>query len=145
MKRTPEHWFTVLCAGGVLVGCFVLALFLEPDPRGYGTHERFGFSPCLPMERWNIPCPGCGVTTSVTHALHGELWQSLLVQPFGLLLCLIGVGFICWTAIGHFRGRDLGLRLQSFAWKPVVLSLFVAMCVAWGYKLALVHGWLELS
>ena len=60
VKRSTEHWFLVLSAAATVLGLLAVAVFLEPDPRGYGTHEKLGFAPCLPMELWEIPCPGCG-------------------------------------------------------------------------------------
>ena len=71
--RSKEHWIVLALAWLALGGAFLLGRFLEPDPRGFGTHEQLGFRACLPVELWNVPCPGCGVTTAVTLAVHGEL------------------------------------------------------------------------
>jgi hypothetical protein len=145
VKRTTEHWFLLFVAGGGVLCLFVMALWLDPDPRGYGTHESLGFAPCLPMELWNVPCPGCGVTTSVTHAMHGQLLQSLLVQPFGFLLFIAAVVFIVWVVSGALRGKDLGPVFLRQNWKRWAISSALAMCAGWIYKLALTRGWLDLT
>ncbi len=142
-KRTTEHWFLLLAAGIGLSGLIGIAFFLAPDPRGYGTHEALGFATCMPMEVWNVPCPGCGVTTSVAHAVRGAFLQSILVQPFGFLLCTASIAFIAWVSYGHFRGKDMGHWLASVRWKRWVLAGAIAMSLGWGYKLAFVRGWLE--
>ena len=61
--RTREHWMVVGVAVAAVVVIVVLAFFLRADPRGFGTHEQLGLQPCMPMELWGFPCPGCGVTT----------------------------------------------------------------------------------
>ena len=86
--RTPEHWVVLLGSLGGLVVLVLLGLFVEPDPRGHGTHESFGLAPCLFVELWDLPCPGCGVTTSLTHAAHGHPLASFLAQPLGFALAL---------------------------------------------------------
>lgn len=147
-RRTAEHRLLV---GAVVLGLLALVglgVFLEPDARGYGTHERLGFAPCLPMERWNVPCPGCGVTTAVTHAAHGELGASLRVQPFGLLLFVGSLGFAGWALTAHLRGRDLWLELRALprrGWARVGGVVGVLFVAAWVYKLAAVRGWLEVG
>ena len=73
------------------LGWAVLALArcaLVPDPHGHGTHVQFGLLPCLPMQRWGIPCPGCGLTTAVTHFAHAQVWQSIVAQPLGFAIAL---------------------------------------------------------
>jgi len=124
------------------VAFVVLGVFVPPDPRGYGTHEMLGMRPCMPMELWNVPCPGCGVTTSVTHAATGDLLGSLRVQPFGFLLVVGLVAFVLWAWIGHFRGRDLWDRLQEFRWSRWASILGALMALAWIYKTAVVRGWI---
>jgi hypothetical protein len=144
-KRSTEHWFLLLVAGGGALCLVAIALFLEPDSRGYGTHEKLGFAPCLPMKLWGIPCPGCGVTTSVAHAVRGELGQSLRAQPFGLLLFLGALALVGWAGYGHLRGRDLGLALRELRWKRWVIWAALAMLAGWVYKLAIVRGWLDIG
>ncbi len=128
------------------LGALALAAFglvLEPDPRGWGTHEQLGLLPCLPMFLWNIPCPGCGVTTAVVLALHGDLVGSLGTQPFGFFLALALPSAAAYAAVAHFRGRDLwqDVRRLRFSW-AVVLSLAL---LAWLYKLIEVRGWFGAS
>lgn len=128
-------------AGITLVGMLVMAFFLEPDERGYGTHEKLGLQPCLPMEVYGFPCPGCGVTTSVTHALHGDALGSIRVQPFGFLLVVVSIVFVVWAAAGQLRGRDLWIELHTRDWFRWGTTGIGAMVLAWVYKIAVVRGW----
>jgi len=140
-RRQPEHW--VILGGAVLApsGLFLLGLLLEPDPRGFGTHEKLGMRPCMPMELWNVPCPGCGVTTSVTHAVRGDLLGSLGVQPFGLVVVFGILAFLGWALMGHLRGRDLWDDLSHIRWSRWMTIAGVLMGIAWVYKTAAVRGW----
>ena len=117
-----------------------LGLYLEPDPRGWGTHEQLGFKPCWPMTHWNVPCPGCGVTTAVTLAAHGRPLASLRAQPFGLVLRACALAAAAWALAGHARGRDLGAGLPKLPWTRIGGVLALLGMLAWLYKLALVRG-----
>lgn len=137
-RRTAEHrWLVVVSLMG-LAGMVAAGLWLEPDPRGYGTHEKLGFAPCFPMEHWGIPCPGCGVTTAVTLATRGRLLQSLRTQPFGFLLAVVLPAFFVWILVGHARGRDRweDLRRLPRPWLRRAGTLALALLVlAWLYKI----------
>src|SRR5207247_577108 len=41
-----------------------VARLVEPDLRGYGTHEQLGLPPCTFRLLTGIACPSCGMTTS---------------------------------------------------------------------------------
>jgi hypothetical protein len=141
-KRGLEHYLVLGLALGALAVLIVLGVFVEPDARGFGTHERLGLPPCKPMEWWNVPCPGCGVTTSVALAAHGALWSSFKNQPFGLLIaCAIPVVAV-WALNHHLRGRDLNVETSriKLGWPALVVG--VLMVGSWIYKLARVRGWL---
>ncbi len=128
-------------AGVTLIGLLILGFAFAPDERGFGTHQQLGLQPCFPMEAWNVPCPGCGVTTSVSLAMHGEFWRSVVNQPFGFAVWLCFVLFVLWAPVAHFRGRDLWADLQRLRYGPVLKAIGVFTAVAWIYKLALVRDW----
>jgi len=143
-RRTREHWVILGLAVATFLGLLVLALLLRPDERGFGTHEQLGLQPCMPMELWNIPCPGCGVTTSVSMAVHGDVWGSIRNQPFGFLVALFFVIFALGVPIAHFLGRDLGRDLMTVRYGLWAKLTVTFMVLAWVYKLALVQGWLGI-
>ncbi|MCI0574324.1 MAG: DUF2752 domain-containing protein [Myxococcaceae bacterium] len=138
--RSREHWLLLLLAAGVVAGLAVLGLALEPDERGVGTHEQLGLRPCLPMQVWSLPCPGCGVTTSVTLATQGRFLAALWNQPFGFAVWLLLLAFVAWAALGHLRGRDLWERLQAWRSGPWLWAGGVLAVVGWLYKIWLVRA-----
>ncbi len=139
-KRSTEHYALLVVAAVTVVAAFGLALFLPPDARGFGTHELLGLDPCLPMERWNFPCPGCGVTTAVTHAARGEFAASLRTQPFGFVLALAAAAFALWAPIAHLRGRDLWLDLTGWFRPRLVAWIGALLVLGWAYKIWVVRS-----
>ncbi len=112
-----------------------VALILDADPRGMGTHTQLGLPTCSMVSWTGYPCPSCGLTTSVTAAVHLNWLASLRAQPFGLLLAatLVVLGIAgTWQVIS---GRDVLSRLRfSVWWMAYALA---GMFIGWGVKLAL--------
>jgi hypothetical protein len=138
-----EHWLVLGFGLASIAVVLVLALVVEPDARGFGTHERLGLPPCKPMEWWNVPCPGCGVTTSVALAGHGRFWASIHNQPFGFVTAVGLPVFGVWAIVMALRGRNLASEISRWrvGWWGIVLV--AVMVLSWGYKLALVRHWID--
>jgi hypothetical protein len=84
----------------VLLGGFALAHRLEPDPRGYGTHQRLGLPACTLQTLFGVRCPSCGMTTSFAHFTRGRFVEAAGANSAGLLLALgsaLGVPW-CWAS-----------------------------------------------
>ena len=139
-RRPLEHWLVLLVP---LAGLALIALFafvVEPDARGFGTHEKLGLPSCKMMDWFGVPCPGCGVTTSVALASRGRLLDSIRNQPFGVVVVLGIFVATVWAIRGHVRGRNLYADLMAMPMKPWGIALGTALALAWIYKLALVFG-----
>lgn len=133
--RPVGHW-AVLGAGGVgVLALTVLRTLATPDARGYGTHEQLGLPPCMTMEVAGIPCPGCGVTTSVTLVTHGRIVEAFQTQPFGVLAAAAIPVFVAWSVWAHLRGVDLYASLTGQNVKRWMVPVVIALVVAWAYKL----------
>jgi hypothetical protein len=141
-RRPAEHWLVLAAAVGVLVLLVAFAVWIKPDPRGFGTHERLGLPACGMLAWTGFPCPGCGVTTSVALAARGHFWASIKNQPFGFLVGIALPLVALWAIVGHFRGRNLYRDVSAL--RPgrwwIGVALFVA--ASWLYKIAMVRGWI---
>lgn len=107
-----------------LLGGFALASTLKPDPRGFGTHQSLGLPPCTFRVLFDIPCPSCGMTTSFSHLMRGNLSQALRANPGGVLLALVCAIQVPWCWWSAARGRlawvsDPG---QSMIWLLVAVA-----------------------
>ena len=139
-RRGSPHWILLCCSILSIIAMVALATLTEPDERGYGTHEQLGMLPCRAMDWFGVPCPGCGVTTSVALALQGRPLASLANQPFGFLAAFALPAFFLWALLAHLRRRDLYADLSSRRARPVIGAGAAALLAAWVYKI-----WLVLS
>ncbi|HUG94233.1 MAG TPA: DUF2752 domain-containing protein [Planctomycetaceae bacterium] len=82
-----------------------MARSIEPDPRGYGTHERFGLPACTFRETSGLPCPSCGMTTSFAHFTRGRVVEAVRANLAGFVLAVACAAQIPWAWISIVRGR----------------------------------------
>lgn len=68
------------------VGVTAFAIYLTPKPEGHGTHTELGLPPCPSVMFFGRPCPGCGLTTSFTATVHGNLPFAFHAHPLGPVL-----------------------------------------------------------
>lgn len=126
----------VLIAAGLTV-VFALAWWLKPDPRGLGTHQQLGLPPCSFHWVTGLPCPSCGMTTSFSHLMHGDVRESLKANPVGTLLAGLCLAAIPWCVLSGLLGRRLLIGdFDMFAAYGVTV-LLVLLLGAWGIRLGL--------
>lgn len=125
--------------GVLLAAGFGLAATLEPDPRGYGTHERFGLPPCSFRLWWGLPCPSCGSTTSFAHFVRGHWGRAIESNAAAFGLAVTALIAIPWSLTSACLGRLW--RVQDLEWTALILvALFCGVSlVDWAIKLGL--GW----
>ena len=145
MRATAGERVTCASLAAVAFAVLGTALWLDPSPTGTGTHQALGLPACGWMQACNFPCPTCGMTTAFSLAARGSLLASAYVQPMG---CLLAVGtaaaaLLCThvALTGSRLGHVLGARLTP----RVMLSLGVLALLAWGWKVALVRGFVPQS
>lgn len=71
-------------AGGSMLGAGLVRGFMHHPP---GV-------PCLLRRVTGIPCPLCGMTTSVTAATHAHLGQALAANPAGVLVVVAAIALL---------------------------------------------------
>lgn len=111
-------WATFLVCG------FVVARRLEPDQRGYGTHQQFGLPECSVRVMFSTPCPGCGMTTCFSHFVRGEFVAAARANPAGILLAMLCVVMIPWSLWSAIRG---------YIWlvdEPITLLLILIVIIS---------------
>lgn len=96
---------TLLAIALVLIGGFLVALWVSPDPRGYGTHQQLGLPPCTFRLLFGYPCPGCGMTTCFAHFVRGQFAEAARSNVAGFVMAAICAMIIPWSLISAFLGR----------------------------------------
>ena len=141
-------WRGRLMALALALGCLailVTAARLTPSPEGYGSHTELGLQPCQFMQRTGLPCPGCGMTTSWTWFVRGNLAASLYVQPMGTVLAAIAVCCF-WTGLYvAISGRPVYRLLRVLPSRYYFVPLATLAVAAWAWKIFIhlvgVDGW----
>ncbi|MCA9051871.1 MAG: DUF2752 domain-containing protein [Planctomycetaceae bacterium] len=108
---------------------FVAAGRLEPDSRGYGTHEQLGLPPCWVLKSTGIRCPHCGMTTSICHLVRGNLRQSWHCHPSGPLLSVLLTMSCLWCLKVSVTG-DWWLTDDPMMWFIRIVLSYVAFTAA---------------
>ena len=81
---------------------------------------------CVFASTTGIPCPGCGLTRAVVHALRGDLPGAFQMHPLFWLgpLLLAGLPIIAWRSPGFLRTRLF--RMASIA---VIFMFFLVYVI----------------
>lgn len=93
---------------GLILGAWIFATaigaLLTPNSSLHGTHQQLGLPPCPSAMLFDRPCPGCGLTTSWTALLHGNLAMALHAHPLGPLLYAAFTFVTGLSLVGFVRG-----------------------------------------
>jgi hypothetical protein len=127
------HWTVFWIAVAVL--SLAGAMVVRSDQR-----VEFAFAPGRPLPHLcysrlllGIDCPGCGLTRSFIHLVHGDVAASFTANRAGWLLflaTLLQVPYRLW-AVHHPGGAPLGHRVPVI----VLISLLGLLWINWGARL----------
>lgn len=107
---------------------------LEPSPNGMGTHQQLGLPPCTMRMLAGIRCPGCGMTTSWSHFMHGQWRESQAANLGGFLLAIYCLGFAAVCGQVAISGRMPGIDVQRVLGIGLLAITGVTLAT-WGWRL----------
>ena len=96
------------------------------------THTQLGLPPCNMVTLIGKPCPACGMTTSFSLLMHGDVVNSARANWVGTLLasaCLVAVP---WALVSAARRRYLWIRSLEMTTTVAVGVLLALMFARWG-------------
>ncbi|MBX3442928.1 MAG: DUF2752 domain-containing protein [Planctomyces sp.] len=114
--------------GLAFAALLAVAASIQPDVRGYGSHEQLGMSPCGFQVMFQMPCPSCGATTSFAHFVRGEWRHAARANTAGFAfaaLCSLGAP---WLAFSAAAGR-LWRVDDPWRWLAIVVCGLVAVAM----------------
>jgi hypothetical protein len=120
-----------LAVAGGCAGVLALAAVSAPPD---GRDGLFDVPACSFRVTTGYPCPTCGMTTSLSAAMSGRLWDSARAHAFGLALA---AGLAMWAGAGIAElatGRPAIQRLRPGMWWAVagVAGVLVGWAITLG-------------
>jgi hypothetical protein len=144
---TKQAWFEsfwlpwyvralVVVMGLGLMTLLGVALWLQPAAKGYGTHTQLGLAPCTLTQVAGIRCPSCGMTTSWSYFVRGQLIQAAKTNSGGTLLAALAAVCGPWLVISGIAGRWFWRRPNEWVAVGVAVAVVVVTMADWGYRLS---------
>lgn len=88
---------------GAWLGVTGVAAWLRPSEVGHGTHTQLGLPPCPAAFILHRPCPGCGLTTSWTRLLHGDIAGAFSAHWLGPVFYGLFTATAVACLVGYFK------------------------------------------
>lgn len=95
--------------------------------------------PCGFKQRFGLPCPTCGMTTSLLAFSQGKIFEAFYIQPAGALLYSIAVvvAFLAlFTAIFGVYFEFIRRFFAQVKIRYIILALLVIIACGWAVTLA---------
>jgi hypothetical protein len=95
--------------------------------------------PCGFRQRYNLPCPTCGMTTSVTAFAQGKIFESFYIQPAAAFLCcVLAVSAVSafFTAVFGVYFSFLNRFFTEVKIRYIILALIIIIAAGWAVTLA---------
>ena len=133
----PAEWLRPFCAEAarrlqlnLAASAVIVIVFFLVFPPGLLTrvpHE------CLVLALLGVPCPGCGITTSLFHLTRLDARASLAANPAGIFLAVSLVIQACGGVAGFIsdRLRQVSGRVMRL-WGALTLTVLSAV---WAIRL----------
>jgi hypothetical protein len=72
--------------------------------------DGLGVDLCMFHRQTGLPCPGCGLTRSLTSVAHGQIGHAFELHLFGPLIWLIALAL----SVGNFLGERRRERIRTW-------------------------------
>jgi hypothetical protein len=92
------------------------------------------FGPCGFKQRYELPCPSCGMTTSSVAFIQGHIGQAFYIQPAGAFLCCLLVisAFLAFLiAVFGVYFRFLKVFFEQVKLKYVIIAFLIIIAAGW--------------
>lgn len=129
----------ILVALGIMV-VFGIAIYLNPyradgTARVWETHRQLGLYPCEFKRMTGLPCPSCGMTTSFSLLIRGDVWHSMQANWVGTLFASICLLYVPWAFASAYAARPLGLDSIEWTLCRIMIVLVVLLLLRWSVVL----------
>jgi hypothetical protein len=131
---TRNKLYTIL-----LIACFAGFIYLIYS--AYNSQkEAFGF--CIIKTVTTYPCPSCGTTRAILMLLKGRILESILLNPFGMIVAVIMTVCPVWVLTDIVCKKDTFFKWYKKTeatitkpWLAIILIVLVLLNWIWNiYK-----------
>jgi hypothetical protein len=110
----------------------ILAVVLPPKGAGVGL--------CWMRGELGIPCPGCGLTRSLSCAVRGMFYESWQFHPFGPLILLLFLAVAIVSLLSETKRARLATAMERKArFLRILFVVSVTAFCSFGLLRALLH------
>jgi len=122
--KSQPMWF----GGWVIIT--LIGAFLHPDRSGHGTHQQLGLPPCPSVLLFDRPCPGCGLTTSWTAFIHGDIAYAFHAHPLGPPMYILYTVSAFMALYAFFKNLRFSTDTREF---NRVMAVAITVFVVFGF------------
>ncbi len=125
-------------AGIVFLGICALFSFFWLGAKGKIDIGQL-FLPCGFKQNYGLPCPTCGITTSILAFAEGRIFESFYIQPAGALSCCMLSAAAILNLFTVLFGRYLCFAKRFFAEvkvRYVIIGVIIIIACGWMVTLA---------
>ncbi len=119
----------------LLIACFAGLLYLFYVSY---TIQNETFRVCILKNLTGYPCPSCGTTRAVSFFFKGRIFESLLLNPFGIFVAIIMTVFPLWVLTDIVLKKDTFFRAYKKTeitikkpWLTTILIVLVLLNWIW--------------
>ncbi len=124
-----QRWLSAAIGVG-LMSLLLLASWLQPNSSGMGTHRQLGLPPCTFLMLFGIRCPSCGMTTSWSYFMRGNLSQAWATNAGGACLAALAMVGGSWSLWAAIRG-NLPPTLPRHFVLAIAVAVFAITVADW--------------
>lgn len=130
MKKNKLYFF-------LLSACFIGFCWLF-----FSIHyeQKNNISACFIKTTTNIPCPSCGSTRAVSEIVKGNIFEAVLINPFGLIIALGLIIIPIWIVFDLLFKKDSFYRFYQntekfIRKKPIASILIILVLLNWYWNI----------
>jgi hypothetical protein len=136
----------MLVAALLLIAVFAVAFWLNPydesgQPLRMETHRQLGLPPCTFKVISGLPCPSCGMTSSFSLLVRGDVKNSLHANAVGTALALVWAAAIPWLLVCGVTGQAKGQARMERILIGLIVAFLALLLLRWFIVLGMI--WFE--
>ncbi len=132
-----RRWFRLflIAIGSCGLILLIVAGLLRPSPYGMGTHQQLGLPMCGFLLLTGQPCPSCGMTTSWSHLMRGQLLRSMQANAAGTWLgCWVFV-LSLWVIFSGIRNRWMLAKPNEWFFLALLILTLILIISVWIFRI----------